>query len=119
MINLDDQKNKVTYWVSLCVDRKTGVHSDYFGIEYIPQEVLNKLKDKSITHNLFRIQYDESIMCGFYFIAFIEYLLARKTLLDHTNLISLNGYKKNGKIYIKVFKSILRINMSNLEFRLK
>ena len=58
-------------------------------------------------------------MCGFYFIAFIEYLLARKTLLDHTNLISLNGYKKNGKIYIKVFKSILRINMSNLEFRLK
>ena len=27
-----------------------------FGIEYILQEVLNKIKDKSITHNIFRIQ---------------------------------------------------------------
>ena len=27
---------------------------------------------KSITHNIFRIQDNESIMCGFYCIAFIE-----------------------------------------------
>ena len=65
-----------------------------FGIEYIPQEVLNKIKDKSITHNIFRIQDNESIMCGFYCIAFIEYMLAGKTLLDHTNLFSQIDYKK-------------------------
>ena len=34
-------------------------------IEYIPQEILSKIKDKSITHNIFRIQDNESIMCGF------------------------------------------------------
>ena len=34
----------------------------------------------NITHNVFRIQDDESIMCGFYCIAFIEYMLAWKTL---------------------------------------
>ena len=28
---------------------------DSFRIEYIPQEVLNKIKDKSITHNIFGI----------------------------------------------------------------
>ena len=28
----------------------------------------------------------------------IEYMLAGKTLLDYTNLLSLNAYKKNGKI---------------------
>ena len=33
------------------------------GIEYILQEVLNKIKDKSITHNIFRIQDNDSIMC--------------------------------------------------------
>ena len=43
-----------------------------FGIEYIPQEVLNKIIDKSITHNIIKLQDNESIMCGFYCIAFIE-----------------------------------------------
>ena len=38
--------------------------------------------DKSITHNIFRIQDNESIICAFYCIAFIEYILAWKTLLD-------------------------------------
>ena len=42
-------------------------------------------------------------------------MLARKTLLDYTNLFSANDYEKNDKKYI----SILRINMSSLEFRLR
>ena len=58
------------------------VYFESFRIEYIPQEVLHKIKDKSITHNIFGIQDNESIMCRFYCIAFIEYMLARKTLLD-------------------------------------
>ena len=48
----------------------------FFGIEYIPEEVLNKIRDKSITHNICRIQDNESVMSGFYCITFIEYLLA-------------------------------------------
>ena len=47
---------------------------------------------------------DESIMCGFYCIAFIEYMLAGKKLLDYTNLFSPNDYKKNNKIIYKYFK---------------
>ena len=54
-------------------------------------------------------------MCGFYCIAFIEYMLARKTLPDYTNLLSPNDYKNNEKITYK----FLRVHMSNLEFRLK
>ena len=60
--------------------------------------MLIKTKDKLIPHNTFRIQYHGSIMCEFYCIAFIEYMLAEKTMLDYTNLFSPNGYKKNGKI---------------------
>ena len=37
-------------------------------------------------------------MCGFHCIAFIEYMLSGKTLLDNTNLISPNDYKRNDKI---------------------
>ena len=69
-----------------------------FGIEYIPQEVLNKIKYKSIPRNIFRIQDNESIMCGFYCVAFIKHMLAGKFLLDDTNLFSPNDYKKNDKI---------------------
>ena len=86
MINLDDKNSKGTNWVSLFIDTNVAIYFDSFGIEYIPQKVLNKIKDKSITHNVFRIQDNESIMCEFYFIAFIEYMLAGKTLLDYTNL---------------------------------
>ena len=43
-------------------------------------------------------------MCIFYCIAFIEYMLAGKTLLDYTNFFSPNNYKKNEKIIYKYFK---------------
>ena len=56
MINLDDKNSNGTYWVPLFVDNNLAVYFDSFGIEYIPQEVLNKIKDKSIAHNIFRIQ---------------------------------------------------------------
>ena len=74
---------------SLCIDKNTAVYFDSFGIEYIPQELLNKIKDKSIKHDIFRIQSNDSIMYGLYCITFIEYMIAEKTLLHYTNLFSL------------------------------
>ena len=98
------KKSKGLNWLSSYIDRNTAVYFDYFRIEYTPQEVLNKIRDKSITHNIFRIEDDDSIICEFYCIAFIEYMLAEKTWLDYTNLFSTNDYKKNDKIIHKYFK---------------
>ena len=42
MINIDDKKSKGTHWVPLFFDRNTVVYFDSFGIEYIPQKVLNQ-----------------------------------------------------------------------------
>ena len=50
------------------------------------------------------MQDNKSVMCGFYCIAFIECMLAGKTLLDYTNLFFQNVYKKNEKIIYKYFK---------------
>ena len=100
MIKLDDKNSKGAHWVSLFIDRNLAVYFDSFGIEYIPQEVLNKIRDKSTTQNIFRIQDSESFMFGFYNIAFIRCMLAGKTLLDYTNLFSPNG--QNDKM-IKIF----------------
>ena len=43
-------------------------------------------------------------MCGLYCIAFIEYMLAGKILLNCPNLFSPNDYKKNNKMIYKYFK---------------
>ena len=84
--------------MSLFIDRKMSVYFDSFGIEDVPQKVLNKIKDKSITHKIFRIPYDYSVMFGFYCIPLIEYLIVRKTWLDYTNLFLPNDYQKNDNI---------------------
>ena len=59
-----------------------------------------------------------SIICEFYCIAFIEYMVAGKTLLDYTNLFSSNDYKKNDKIIYIIIK-IDRVEEASLEFRLR
>ena len=101
VINLDDKNSKETHSDSLFIDRNTAVYFDSFRIEYIPQKVLNKIKDKSITHSIFRIHDNDSFTCGFCCIVFVEYLLAGTNLLDYTNLFSPNDYKKNDKIIYK------------------
>ena len=40
-------------------------------------------------------------MSGFYCAAFIEYMLAGKTLLDYTHLLSPNDYERNYKMIYK------------------
>ena len=44
-------------------------------------------------------------MFGFYCIAFMEYMVVGKALLDYTNLFSRNGYQKNDKIIYKFCKN--------------
>ena len=87
----------------------------FFGNEYIPQEVLNCIKDKSITHNVFGIQDDYSITQRLYCIAFKEHMLAGKTLLNYIFLFFPNDYEKNDKTIYKFIK----VNMTSLYFRLK
>ena len=73
-INLNDKQSKGAYLVSLFISKKKAVYFDLFGIEYTPQEVLSKIKDKSITHNIYRTEYNDSIMFIFYYITIIEHI---------------------------------------------
>ena len=52
-----------------------AVYPDSFGNKDIPQKVLWKMKDKSITHNIFIIEGDDSITCADFTITFIEYMI--------------------------------------------
>ena len=43
----------------------------------------------------------DSIMCGYFCIAFIDFMSKGISLLEYTNLFSPNEYKKNDKIILK------------------
>ena len=100
-----------THWVALFVKPKYTVYFDSFGIEHIPKEInkfINNDPTKSsplerIKSNIFRIQAYDSIMCGYFCIEFIKYILKGKTLLDYTNLFSPNDFKKNDRVIKRIF----------------
>ena len=77
-----------------------------FGVEHIPEEIKKFInRSLSITTNIFRIQAYDSIMCGYFCIGFINFMLAGKTLTDFTNLFSPNNFKKNDDIILNYFMS--------------
>ena len=113
VINLDEYENTGTHWVSLFVKTNEAIYFDSFGIEHIPKEInkfINNDMTKSsslerIKSNIFRIQAYDSIMCGYFCIEFINYMLKSKTLLDYTNLFSPNNFKKNDQIIKRILKN--------------
>ena len=44
--------------------------------------------NKNIIPNIYKIQAYDSIMCGYFCIGFIDFMLKGKCLLDYTNLFS-------------------------------
>ena len=47
----------------------------------------------------------DSIMCGYFCIGCIDFMLTGKTLTEFTNLLSPNNFKKNNDIILKYFMS--------------
>ena len=78
-----------------------------FGVEHISKEIKafnnNDNNNKNILTNIFRIQAYNSIMCEYFCIGFIDFMLAGKTLTEYTNLVSPNNFKKNDSIILKYF----------------
>ena len=106
VINLNEYENIGTHWISLFVKANKVIYLDSFGIEHIPKEI-NKFinNNNNIESNIFRIQSYDSIMCGYFCIEFINYMLKGKTLLDYTNLFSPNDFKKNNRVIKRIFKN--------------
>ena len=68
-----------------------------FGGKCIPEEIKEFIRSKNSTANVYRIQAHHSIMLGYYNTDFIYFMTKDKSLLNYTNVVSLNEYKKNDK----------------------
>ena len=69
----------------------------------IQLEIKAFINYKNIKTNIFRIQAYNSIMCGYFYIVFIDFMVAGKTLTGYKNLFSPNSFKKNGSIISNYF----------------
>ena len=64
--------------------------------------------NKNIKTYFYRIKACNSMMCGYFFIGFIEFMLRSNSSLDYANLFLPNDYEKNGKIILKCFQKLKR-----------
>ena len=103
IINLDEYSDIGTHWVALWVDNNNVTYCGSFGVEHIPKEIIKLIKNRNIKTNIFRIQAYDSIMCGYFCIGFIDFMLKGKSLTDYTNLFSPNDFKKNDDTILKYF----------------
>ena len=67
---------------------------DSFGVEHIPKEIKSFFGNKNMQANVFRIQAYNLVMCGYFCIGFIDFMLKNKSLTDSSNLFSPDYSKK-------------------------
>ena len=54
---------------------------DTFGVEHIPKEIEIFIDKSIVVANIFRIQAYDSVMCGYFCIRFVDFMLKVQTLL--------------------------------------
>ena len=92
VINLDKCSDIRTHWIALYAANSNVTYFNSFGVEHIPKEIKTFINKSTIVTNIFRIQAYDSIMCKYFCIGFIDFMLAGKTLTDFTNLFSPNNF---------------------------
>ena len=108
VINLDEYKPIGTHRMASYVNANNIVYFDINGVEHIPKEIKKFIGNKINITNIHGIQSYDSIMCGYFCIGFIDFMLKGKSFLDYTNLFSPNDYEKTDKIMLKFFQYLKR-----------
>ena len=91
------EKIKVGAYVinpDLYINNKTVTYFDSIGVEHNPKEIKKFINNKNIIANIFRLEIYDSVMCGYFCVGFIDFMLKCSNLTDFTNLFSPNDFKK-------------------------
>ena len=76
--------------------------STFLVLNIIPEEIKEFIGIRNIKSNIFRVPANISIMCGYFCIGFIDFMLAGKTLVNFTSMFSLHDFEKNDSIILKM-----------------
>ena len=72
----------------MCALNNNVTYFDSFSFEQIPKEIKIFIDKSIVIANTFRIQAYDSIMCGYFCIGSINFMLAGKILTEFTNPFS-------------------------------
>ena len=103
VINLDEYADVGTDWSALFYNKNEIIYFDSFGVEHVPEEIKEFVGNKIITANIFRVEANNSLMCGYFCTGFIDFMLAGKQLTDYTSLFSPHDFEKNDDIVLSYF----------------
>ena len=84
VINIDEYKSIGTHWIALYVNGNNrrasydAIYFDSFRFEHITKEIKKFLGNKNIIMNIYRMQVYNSIICGYFCIRFINFMLKGK-----------------------------------------
>ena len=104
VINLDEYPDVGTHWIALFCNRNEVLYFGSFGVEHILEEIKKIVGNKNVKANIFRVQANDSVMCSFLCIGFIDFMLAGKKLTDYTSLFSPYDFDKKDHIICILFQ---------------
>ena len=76
VINLDEYADVGTHWFALFCNRSEIVYFDMFSVKHIPEEIKKIFGNKNIIANTFRVKSNNSVVCGYFCIGLIDFMLA-------------------------------------------
>ena len=95
-----------THWIALYISNNGVIHFDSFGVEHVAKVIERSIGNKNIKTNIFRTQANNSIICGYFCIGFIDFMLAGKIfLIDYTSLFLPHDFEKKYKINLSYFEN--------------
>ena len=104
VINFDEYADAGTHWIALFCNRSAIVYFDSFGVEHVPEEIKKIVGNENITANIFRVQANNSVICVYFCIGFIDFMLAGQKLTDFLRMFSPYDFKKIDNIILSYFK---------------
>ena len=73
VINLDEYSDIGTHWIALYALNNNVTHVS--GVKHILKEILKFIGNKNIKANIFKILVYDSVMGGYFYIGFIDFML--------------------------------------------
>ena len=87
VIHFNDVKSIGTHSIALYVNGNNIIYFVSFGVEHVTKETKKIIGNKNDIANIYRIQTYILVICGYFCIGFIDFILKDKSLLDYKNFI--------------------------------
>ena len=104
VINLDEHAVIGTHRIALFCNRSEIVYFNSFGVEHVHEEIKEFADNKNVIANIFRVQANNTVMCGYFPITFIDFTLADKKLSNFTRFFSPYDFEQNDSIILSYFE---------------